>query len=57
MKFTFIRDHRDRFEVAVMCAVLGDTPAAFYAWLDRPESPRAARARDSLRRSARSTTT
>jgi len=43
MKFAFVRDHRSRFDVDVMCAVLGVTPAGFYAWLTRPPSARAAR--------------
>lgn len=46
MKFTFIRDNRVAFDVCVMCDVLKVAPAGFYAWLDRPESPRAKRARE-----------
>jgi transposase InsO family protein len=46
MKFAHIRDHRGLFDVDLMCAVLGVTPAGFYAWLKRPESPRATRARE-----------
>ncbi len=45
MKFAFIKDNRGVFDVAVMCAVLKVAPAGFYAWLDRPESRRAIRAR------------
>jgi len=44
VKFAHIRDHRDRFDVGVMCAVFGVTPAGFYAWLKRPKSGRARRA-------------
>ena len=44
MKFAFVRDHREHFDVGVMCSVLGVTPAGFYAWLGRPPSPRASRA-------------
>lgn len=46
MKFTFIHEHRDEFDVDVMCAVLAVSRAGFYAWLERPESPRAAAARE-----------
>ena len=44
MKFTFIHDHRNQFQVAVMCHVFDVTRAGYYAWLDRPEGPRAQRA-------------
>ncbi|MDP1660741.1 MAG: IS3 family transposase [Phycisphaerales bacterium] len=44
MKFAYIRDHRELFGVGAMCAVFGVTPAGFYAWIKRPQSPRAARA-------------
>lgn len=46
MKFAFIRDHRAEFCIDVMCDVFAVTRAGFYAWLDRPESPRATRARE-----------
>jgi transposase InsO family protein len=46
VKFAFIRDHRAEFCVQVMCDVFAVTRAGFYAWLDRPESPRATRARE-----------
>ena len=45
MKFAFIKGHRAAFDVAVMCDVFRVAPAGFYAWLSRPESPRADRAR------------
>ena len=44
MKFTFIHDHRNQFQVEVMCHVFDVTRAGYYAWLDRPEGPRAQRA-------------
>ena len=46
MKFASILEHRGTFDVGAMCAVLGVTPAGFYAWCKRPESPRTARARE-----------
>lgn len=45
MKFAYMRDHRDRFDIGAMCAVFDVTAAGFYAWLERPEGRRAARAR------------
>jgi putative transposase len=45
VKFAFVRDHREHFDVGVMCSVLGVTSAGFYAWLGRPPSPRADRTR------------
>lgn len=44
MKFTFIREHHARFDVAVMCDVLDVAAAGYYAWLSRPQSARALRA-------------
>jgi transposase InsO family protein len=49
VKFAFIRGHRDIFDVDVMCGVLRVTTSGFYAWLKRPESPRAGRARELTR--------
>ena len=46
MKVAYIKDHREVFDLHAMCAVFGVTPAGFYAWITRPESARAARARD-----------
>ena len=44
MKFTYIKDHRNEFDVKVMCRVFDVTRAGYYAWLKRPEGPRARRA-------------
>ena len=46
MKFTFIRDHQACFDVGVMCTTFGVTRSGFFAWVKRPESPRAGHARD-----------
>ncbi len=46
MKFAFIKDHRAVFDIGVMCAVFAVSRQGFYAWSSRPESPRAARARE-----------
>lgn len=46
MKFAYIRDHRDLFDVAAMCAVFGVTPGGFHAWNTRPDSARTLRARE-----------
>ncbi len=45
MKFAFIHRHLDQFDLGVMCCVFRVTAAGFHAWLKRPESARAARAR------------
>lgn len=46
MKFAFIRDNIGRFDVIVMCDVLGVATSGYYAWCKRPESARAKRARE-----------
>ena len=42
MRFRFIEDRRADYPVTIMCDVLGISPAGYYAWRARPESPRAA---------------
>lgn len=46
MKFAFMRDHRPLFAINIMAAVLGVTTSGYYAWLKRPQSSKARRARD-----------
>jgi len=58
MRFRFIEDRRSDYPVTIMCDVLGVSPAGYYAWRARPESPRAAANRelvDDIRRVHRDT--
>lgn len=40
MRYRFIQNHREAFPVDLLCHVLGVGRSGFYAWLQRPESPR-----------------
>ena len=48
MRFRFIEDHRPEYPVRIMCGALDVSPAGYYAWRSRLESPRTAANRDLL---------
>jgi len=37
MKYAFIKDHRDEFNVALMCKTLDASRSGFYDWLSRDQ--------------------
>ncbi len=47
MTFRFIEEHRGRWPVRLLCDTLEVSPAGYYAWRQRPRSPREQR-RDTL---------
>lgn len=49
MKFQWIKDHLQEFEVAMMCQILAVSRSGFYAWRDRPVSKRAERSQELLK--------
>jgi putative transposase len=46
MRFRFIEDRRADYPVTILCDVLGVSPAGYYAWRRRPESPRSSANRE-----------
>jgi putative transposase len=40
VKFSWIKEHREEFDVRVMCQALGVSRAGYYVWRNRPESSR-----------------
>jgi putative transposase len=46
MKFTWIQQHREAFEVAILCDTLEVSRSGYYAWWKRPVSPRQKRRRE-----------
>jgi hypothetical protein len=43
VKYAWIRQHRELFSVTAQCQALQVSTSGYYAWVDRPESPRARR--------------
>jgi putative transposase len=43
MRFAWIKQHRDGFELALLCEALNVSRSGYYAWLKRPVSPQTKR--------------
>ena len=52
MRYAWIYEHRDTSPIALMCKVLEVSTSGYYAWRDRPASPRAQRS-ERIRESVR----
>jgi putative transposase len=50
VKFTWIQQHREEFELALLCETLGVSRSGYYAWLKRPVSPRQKRRQEMTER-------
>ena len=48
MRFRFIRDHHADYPVTIICRAIEVSPAGYYAWRSRTESPRAVANRELL---------
>jgi putative transposase len=48
VKFAFVREHRQRWPIRVICRVLQVSHSGFYAWRKRPPSARAVRQKELL---------
>ena len=48
MKYAWIAEHREEFEVVAMCAVLGVSSSGYYAWRKRTPGPRQKRRQELL---------
>jgi len=49
VRYRFVREHRKQFPIAALCRVMQVANSGYFAWLRRPESPRAAENRALLR--------
>ena len=49
MKFAWIHQHREAFDVMIMCSTFQVTRGGYYAWRKRPASARAARKQHLMR--------
>jgi len=41
VRYRFVREHQKQFAVVMLCRVMEMASSGYYAWLHRPESPRA----------------
>ena len=48
MRYRAIQEHDRRYPIRLMCRALAVSPAGYYAWRSRPESPRSANTRTLL---------
>jgi len=48
MRYRVIHEHDRRDPIGLMCRAMAVSPAGYYAWRSRPESPRSIQARTLL---------